>query len=238
MKVKILGTRGEIEPSAPYHSRHSGALIDKNILFDLGEKKFLIYHPNAIFITHLHPDHAFFIRDPKKEININIPMYAPESYKNQVEVKKISKSKRLDGYKITPIPTHHSLKVKSQAYLIQKDDQKILYTGDMIWIDKKYHHLLKNMNLVITEASYLRKGGLIRKDKDTEKIYGHTGIPDLMRLFSKFCKNIILIHFGSWFYEDIKEAREKIGTLSKEYDINVIVGYDGLEIGLEDLEED
>lgn len=237
MKIKILGTKGEIEPSASYHSKHSGVLIDKNLLLDIGEKEFLKYHPKNIFITHLHPDHAFFIRDPKEEVEINIPIYAPESYKNTVEVKKLTSRKKIDDYHITPIPTHHSLKVKSQAYLIKKGDQKILYTGDIIWINKEHHHLLKNTNLIITEGSYIRKGGLVRKDKKTDKIYGHTGIPNLMRLFSQFSKHILFVHFGSWFYEDIKASRKKIEEISKENNITAHVGYDGMEIDLKEIED-
>jgi glyoxylase-like metal-dependent hydrolase (beta-lactamase superfamily II) len=62
MNIKILGTRGEIKVSAPYHSRHSGVLIDNTLLLDCGEPEFLDYKPQAILITHLHPDHAFFVR--------------------------------------------------------------------------------------------------------------------------------------------------------------------------------
>lgn len=40
MKIKILGTRGEIEESAPYHSKQSGVLVDDKILLDIGDKDF------------------------------------------------------------------------------------------------------------------------------------------------------------------------------------------------------
>jgi glyoxylase-like metal-dependent hydrolase (beta-lactamase superfamily II) len=74
--IKILGTRGEVEPSVPFHSKHSGTLVDGTLLMDLGEKEFLNYNPRAVFITHLHPDHAFFVTDPAE---IDVPIYAPET---------------------------------------------------------------------------------------------------------------------------------------------------------------
>ena len=230
MNVKILGTRGEVKPSTQYHSKHSGVLIDKKLLFDLGEKEFLKENPDYIFITHLHPDHAFFVLKDQK-INTDIPIYAPENSK-KVKIKILFKKKKLDSYCITPIPTTHSLKVKSQAYMIEKNKKRILYTGDMIWIEKKYHYLLKNLDLVITEGSFFRKGGMIRKDKKTGKIYGHNGIPNLINLFKKFTNKIVLIHFGNWFYKNINKSRKKIKRLAKENSVEIIVGYDGLEINV------
>lgn len=223
MEIRILGTRGEIKKSCPYHSKHSGVLIDKKILLDIGEEEFLDYKPKYIFITHFHPDHAFFVKQPEKKAKIKTPIYAPEDLKQK-------KSVKVDSYKITPIPTIHSKKVKSLAYVIEKSGKKLLYTGDMIWIKKKYHYLLKNLDLVITEASFYRKGGLVREDKQTREVYGHTGIPNLIDLFKKFTSHILFLHFGSWFYRDIKQARRKLNKLGKENKIKITVAYQGLEL--------
>ncbi len=62
MRLKILGTQGNIPLSAPRYSRHSGILVDTRILLDLGEPAYLRYRPRRIFITHLHPDHAAFLQ--------------------------------------------------------------------------------------------------------------------------------------------------------------------------------
>ncbi|MBD3231907.1 hypothetical protein GF322_04570 [Candidatus Dependentiae bacterium] len=231
MKIKILGTRGEIKPSAPYHSKYSGILIDNKIMIDIGEKEFLKYKPQVIFITHLHPDHAFFTRDKKHFYEIKIPTYAPEKYENNF-VQILKKPKTFLGYKITPIPTEHSLKVKSQAYLIEKGKQKILYTGDMFWIKKQYQKKIPKLSLVITEGSYINKGGRIIKTKNS-KPYGHTGIPNLINLFKPYTKSILLMHFGSWFYNyGAKKARNKLKQLGKENNINIIIGYDGMDLDL------
>jgi len=223
MRLKILGTRGEVKASSPYHSKHSGILLDKEILFDIGEEGFLDYKPKCIFITHLHPDHAFFLRKPEKRDKIKIPIYTPENLKGK-------KLLNLAPYKIVSIPTIHSKKVKSVAYLIEKNNKKILYTGDMVWIRKKYHCLFRGLDLVITEASFYRKGGLVRKDKNTGEIYGHTGVQDLVNLFKKFTSDIVFSHFGSWFYKDIKRARKDLAKLAKKNKINITIAYDGLEI--------
>lgn len=218
MKLKILGTRGEIKFSSPLHSRHSGVLVDDKLLMDLGEVSFLAYKPKWILLTHLHPDHAAFLDLP---LNFKIPVFDPESNK---------KPFTLGPYRITPIPTHHSKLMPSQAYRIDSKNCSILYTGDIIWIDKKYHHLFKGLDLVITDGSYFKKGGLIRRDPKTGKIFGHTGIPNLVDLFRPFTKKLLLIHFGSWFFKNIPRSRDQIKNLSKQKGIEILVGYDGMKL--------
>jgi glyoxylase-like metal-dependent hydrolase (beta-lactamase superfamily II) len=239
MKVKILGTRGEIEDSLPNHSKHSGVLVDNKLLLDLGEKEFLKYHPKWIFVTHLHPDHAYFVRWGQEEIpETSAPIYSPERPKKdmiRMVVHTIDSPIDLLGYTIIPIPTHHSKIVKSQAYLIKKGKHSLLYTGDLIWINKEYFDLLEYVDLVITEGSFLRKGGMIRKDKETHALYGHNGIPNLIDLFKGHTQHILFIHLGSWFYKDTKTAEKKVMDLGREKGIQTWVGYDGLEIDIAKL---
>lgn len=226
MKIKILGTRGEIKQSAPYHRLKSGVLLDDLIMLDIGDKSFLDYHPEAILITHLHPDHAYFVRHHELP-QTTAKLYAPETY-DTLPIQVALKPFTIRDYTITPIPTIHSIKVKSQAYLIEHKHKKLLYTGDMIWIDKQYHHLLQKSDLIITEASFARTGGMIRRKND--QLYGHTGIPNLIHVFKNFTQTVLVMHFGGWFYEDIKKARHYFAELGKGNNITIIVGYDGLEI--------
>jgi len=228
MNIKVLGTRGEVEESAPYHSKKSGVLLDNKILLDCGDKRFLKYNPSYILITHLHPDHAYFVRHHKKPCT-KASIYAPESY-DEVAIHKTETPFTIASYKITPIPTVHSIKVQSNAYLIEHKGKRILYTGDMIWIEKRYHKKLKHLDLVITEASYMRTGGLVRRQKTTGHIYGHTGVPNLIHLFKEYTDTILFVHFGAWFYKNNKKAHADFNTLAKENNITIIVGYDGLEI--------
>lgn len=223
MDVKILGSRANTKLSSPKHMKHSGVLVDDKILLDLGEEEYLNYKPDYIFITHLHPDHAYFVENNIE--NIKIPIFAPEAPNNEGLIEISNKTMNFDAYKITPIPTHHSKLVESQAYIIEKNKSKLLYTGDLIWIDKKFH----DINIVITDGSYYRKGGLIRKDNETRKIYGHNGIKDLIKLFEDFTNHIVFTHLGSWFYRDIEESKKKIKSLSTNKKI-VEPAYDGMTI--------
>jgi len=230
MNIKILGTRREIEEHVPWHTKHSGILIDDTVLIDLGEEEFLNYNPSFIVFTHLHPDHAFFVRKNNK-LNTGIVAYAPERCEGIETLQVVTDPFEKNGYKFTPIPVIHSLKVRSLAYIIEKDDKRLLYTGDVAWIEKKYREELGKLDMVITEGSFIKKGGMIRKDKNTGKIFGHTGIPDLIKMFSPHTQHIVLTHFGSWFMKDVEEGRKKIRELAPS-NILVEAARDGQEYTL------
>ncbi len=230
MKIKILGTRGKIPLSSAYHSRHSAILIDDKLLFDLGEYEFLDYRPRAIFITHLHPDHAYFVRRNQNFPEIDVPIYAPERYKKST-IRILSSKIKIDGYTIMPIPTEHSLKVKSQAYVISRGNECILYTGDMFWIKKRYHKFLQSLDIVFADGSFINEGGMIRRDRTTKEPYGHAGIPNIIRFFKPYTNHIVFIHFGSWFFnKGAGNARKLLYHLGKKFGIKVTVGYDGMTI--------
>ncbi|RJR32278.1 hypothetical protein C4569_00020 [Candidatus Parcubacteria bacterium] len=227
MKIKFLGTRGEIKVSHPKYNKHSAILIDDELMFDLGEKNYLDYKPKRIFITHLHPDHAFFVTLPSK---FKTPLFLPENFRSNLDVTVLKKTYSYRDYDITPVYTVHSRLVKSQGYLIEKSRQKIFYSGDVAWITVKERKKLKRLDLAITDASYIAYKGLIIKNGKTGQICGHTGIPDLVNLLKPYTKKIYLMHYGSWFYKDIKKAKEKVSLLAKKESVDIGMACDGLEI--------
>jgi hypothetical protein len=75
----------------------------------------------------------------------------------------------------------------------------------------------------------------VRRDKETGALSGHTGIPYLLGLFSPFTDHILLVHFGSWFYKNIRESRRKLQKLGKDFKVTVHVGYDGMVLDTRDF---
>src|SRR5919197_3704458 len=60
MKLLFPGTRGEIDVRSRQHRMHSCLLLDGRILIDCGADwlgKFERLEPEAIVLTHAHPDH-------------------------------------------------------------------------------------------------------------------------------------------------------------------------------------
>lgn len=226
MKVKILGTRGKIKPTAPKHRNYSGILIDDKILVDIGEEAYLKYSPEAIVFTHFHPDHAYFVF--KNEIfNPEIPLYGPENNDLIPNLQVITEPFNIGGYRFTSIPVIHALRLKSNAYIIEKGKSRIMITGDVAWIEKAHLQDLPDIDLIITEGSFIRKGGMIRRKKD--KIFGHTGIPDLVRILGPLTSRIAFNHYGKWYFEDVQKANKTLKSFATP-ELEVIPGYDGLEI--------
>lgn len=225
MRIEILGTRGHIEATAPGHALHSGVLID-NVLFDLGERSYLDRKPRAVFLTHLHADHAFFTEEGSA---VDIPMYGPQAWSPPSEVRQVRGTVDLEGFRITPVPTIHSNTVRSCAYMVEKDLSRMLYTGDLVSVQQRYRDRIPDLDLVIADGSFMRRGGLVRRDEQG-RLQGHTGIPDLVELFSPLTERIVVTHFGSWFYHDINESIKQIEALSGR--AKVEAAYDGMVIEL------
>ncbi|MDX1752511.1 Ribonuclease BN, tRNA processing enzyme [Salinimicrobium sediminis] len=226
MKIRILGTRGKIEPKAEDHVNHTGFLIDEKILVDVGEEKYMDYRPEAVVFTHFHPDHAFFVPE-KQKFSPKIPLFGPEAHELIPQLKVITGPFEIDGYKFTPVPVIHALRLKSLGYIIQKGQKKVFITGDVAWIEKANLAEISNLDLVITEATFIQKGGRINRKKD--RIFGHTGIPDLIRLLSPLSPKIAFCHYGEWFFEN-KAEESKEWIKSMEADVELIPAYDGMQI--------
>ena len=106
--------------------------------------------------------------------------------------------------------------------------QRIFYSSDMVRIERRYHRLLENLDLVITEGSFIRSKGLVRVDPATGQRFGHNGIPDLVKFFSRFTRFIVITHFGTWFFKDVAKSRQKLESLANG--VRVIAAYDGMNL--------
>lgn len=201
-----------MEHTAPGYQFHSGILVD-NVLFDLGDKRFLEREPEAIFLTHLHVDHAFFVEEEWPPFQT--PIYAPERWEGHPEIKVVRHPVKVGELTVTPVPTNHSARVRSSGYIIEDGTSRMMYTGDLISVWKKFRERLPDLDLVITDGAFIRRGGLVRRDEEG-RLHGHTGIPNLVSFFSQLTGRIVFTHFGSWFFKDVDRAKREIAALSSE----------------------
>lgn len=226
MKIEVLGSRGKIKPSAPGYQRHTGFLIDQKILIDVGEPEYLDLQPEAVVFTHYHPDHAYFLYK-KETFSPGVPHYGPEAHPLLPDLQVITAAFTLNGYSITPVPVIHALELKSLGYVIEKDRKRVLITGDVAWIEKDHLEHMEELDLVITEATVLAKGGRIHRSGDL--IYGHTGVPNLIGLFRPLTPKLVFTHYGNWFFEDVSKGPEHLRALQPP-DLEIFPAKDGFTI--------
>lgn len=228
MRVEILGTRGNISARAPGHALHSGVLIDGRILLDVGEPTFLRRRPRSIFISHLHPDHAA-VRE--SDVMPGTRVFLPERTAAFPTATVAADVIRLGPYRVTAIPTRHSVHCRSVGFVVQRAGRRVFYTSDLFGILRRYHARLNGLDLVLTDGSFFRRGGLVKRDPVSGRQYGHAGIPDLVGLFRRFARRIVIMHFGSWFYRDPARAVARIVELSDDR-VRVSAAHDGMVIRL------
>lgn len=139
---------------------------------------------------------------------------------------------QLGPWTVTPIPVIHSRRVKAVSYRIDRGERSVFFTGDVLEIERRHHRLLHDLDLVITEGSFIRSGGLVRVNPITGARSGHAGLPELIALFAAFTRRIVVVHLGTWFYRDPRGARDRVRVLGEKHGVDVRIAWDGMRVAV------
>ncbi|GIU68717.1 MAG: hypothetical protein KatS3mg001_567 [Candidatus Pacearchaeota archaeon] len=225
-EIIFLGTKGEIEESTRKHKYHTSTLFiyrKFKLLIDYGTlQKFSLekIKPNAILITHAHPDHYLW---SVKSCRTNVPVYLlKDTFKNGKfkpnNFKFITSKKiKIGSFLILPFKILHSLKCSSVGFKIFLKKTSIIYTGDVV--ETPHKKILFHADYYIGDGSSI-KANLVKKKNG--KRFGHARITTQINWCKKArIKNIIFTHVG-------KETLKHEDEIKKKY--NVIIAYDGMRI--------
>ncbi|MCK4265303.1 MBL fold metallo-hydrolase [Candidatus Babeliales bacterium] len=240
MKITFLGTKGHIKTKSRLHKRHTSTLIShekKRVMIDCGQdwiKKVWKIKPNAIIITHTHPDHAFGLKngspcdvyatkDSWKDLK-NFPIK-----KNFKHIMPIRKAKSIEGITFEAFKVAHSITCPAVGYRITIKKTSIFYVPDLVAI-RQQKAALKNIKLYIGDGATITGGHLVRKKGD--KLFGHTSVKTQLGWCQKEkVLKMIVTHCGSEIVKnDGRIIRAKIKALGKERNVEVDVAKDGMEI--------
>ena len=236
MKITFLGTRGYIDARTRRHFRHTSTLIEyngKKIMIDCGQdwlKKVWCLLPDAIVITHAHPDHAWGLKD-----GAPCPVYATtaswlimQKYPIQERHIMIPRKKiKICGITFETFPVVHSILAPGVGYRITAGGKSIFVVHDLISIDDRID-ALKKVKLYIGDGATITRP-LVRRKGDV--LFGHTTIRAQLGWCQK--ENVplmIVTHCGSQIVQGGRAATQKIKSLAKECGIAVKVAFDGMQI--------
>jgi len=243
MKLKFLGTRGYIKPQSKRHINHTSLMIihnNKKIMIDCGEtflKKLKKIKPDHIVITHAHPDHAYGLENGSP-----CPVWMSQTswkllkdYPIEKKFRKlihIRKKQKIAGITFEAFKVMHSIKAPAVGFRISFGKKAFFYVPDVLWIENR-PQAFKNIIFYIGDGATIKRN-MVRKDKKTNKIYGHANISSQLTWCKKEgVKKMIITHLGSDIVTNEKKAKKIIEELAKKREVDFQIAYDGMVIDLD-----
>jgi phosphoribosyl 1,2-cyclic phosphodiesterase len=236
MKLTFLGTRGYIKARTPLHYMHTSLMISyrrKHIMIDCGEdwlEKISGMHPDAIFITHGHPDHAWGLKN-----GAPCPVYAIDAAWDNMKTFQIAERKLIElrkpvsvgAIRFEAFSVVHSTRAPAVGYRISAGKKSIFYVPDLVYIHERAEALQGTVAYIGDGATITRS--MVRKP-GTELI-GHTPVRTQLTWCQKEGVPLALItHCGSEIVEgDEQEVQQKVDALARERSVTAAIAYDGME---------
>jgi phosphoribosyl 1,2-cyclic phosphodiesterase len=179
--VHFLGTRGYVDLKTRLHRRHASALFScgqGKLMMDCGEDwigKLASIKPDAILITHGHPDHAFGLKNGSP-----CPVYATrETWQNiaafPIEDKRLVVPRdrfRVVGLTIRAFSLVHSTRAPAVGYRISRGKVSVFYLPDVVYI-KERKEALAGCRAYIGDGATIIRSMVRRPGKE---LIGHVPI--------------------------------------------------------------
>ncbi|MBE0596963.1 MAG: MBL fold metallo-hydrolase [Desulfuromonadales bacterium] len=239
MKLTFLGTRGYIETATPRHRRHSllqVASAQTRVLIDCGEDwlgELASLRPDAIFLTHAHPDHAWGLQE-----GAPCPVFATaESWELLADYPLAERRTvlprepvRFGNLTFEPFPLQHSIRAPAVGYRISEGEVSVFYAPDVVYIAERAE-ALQRCRLYIGDGATVRQS-FVRKEGD--QLFGHTPVMTQLTWCRKEgVAKMLVTHCGEEIVTgEEKGVLEEIAALARARQVEVEVAWDGMEVQL------
>jgi ribonuclease BN (tRNA processing enzyme) len=239
MKLTFLGTRGEIEKRTRRHRMHTSLMVSyrgADVMIDCGSDwlgKFERLRPNAIVLTHAHPDHAWGLKR-----GAPCPVYAPEKTWQElqhypVKERQLIKERtptKIYGITFEAFPVEHSILSPAVGYRVSAGRACIFYAPDLIFIYERCA-ALKGVQIYIGDGATFTRSFVRRRGK---ALIGHSPIRAQLTWCEKDgVPRAIITHCGSEIVAtDERKLSAKLQAMANERGIEARIAYDGMKLKL------
>jgi ribonuclease BN (tRNA processing enzyme) len=242
VEIHFYGTRGYVEEKSRRHRHHAAFVLSWKgfrLLCDFGqtnEGRLAEMAPDAIFISHAHPDHGWGLKE-----GTDLPVYASAITIEILKALPVSTWKPLEPgrplsigpLELTAFPVVHSVRCPCVAGRIRAGGAVLVYSGDLISFEDE-EAALSGCDLYVGDGSTLVRP-LVRRHP-TGGLMGHTTVrAQLGWMRRRRVPRAIFSHFGKGPIEMGDRAlREEIRRLAAEKapECDVSMAYDGAEFAL------
>ena len=237
MKLTFLGTRGNIQTRSDRHLRHTSLLVSyrgKNVMIDAGEdwlEHVSDVSPDAIIITHSHPDHAWGLKQ-----GAPCPVWAPEIAWEEMGSYPIDEKHTIEhrrptdvvGIRFEAFPVEHSTVAPAVGYRITAGRPVVFYCSDVVHIEDRTA-ALSGARLFIGDGATITRSMVRLQGK---KLVGHAPIRTQLTWCQKEgVPRAVFTHCGSEIVAgDEREIGAEVNALARERGVEAEIAFDGLEI--------
>src|SRR5216110_1740996 len=228
MKLIFLGTRGEIEARTRRHRMYSSLLVSyrgADVMIDCGldwRGKFERLRPDAIVLTHAHPDHAWGLRN-----GAPCPVHAPQKtwqtltrcrVENRHLINERSPTK-ICGITFEAFPVEHSILAPTVGYRVSAGRACIFYAPDLIFIHER-SAALKGVQIYIGDGATITRTFIRRRGK---ALIGHSPVRTQLTWCQKEgVLHAIITHCGSEIVTgDEREIAARLRAIAAERGIQL-----------------
>ena len=239
MRLRFLGTRGEIDVRSLRHVRHSSLFVDSvrgEVMLDcgadwLGELERL--RPDAVVLTHAHPDHAAGVKE-----GAPCPVYATAETWSVLARRPIEKRVEvvpgepfeIGALRFVAFPVEHSLRAPAVGYRVARGGSSFVYLPDVARIADP-RATLAGIDLYVGDGASITRPILRRRDA---VLIGHASI----RTQLDWCaeggvRKALFTHCGSQIVKGDEQAiAQRVHDLGRAVRVQASIASDGLEIDL------